>query len=976
MKQRHSLLIHLVVFIVFLLAMEQGASGQPLVNPYPFAMPDTVDVDTSLVFGSFERAGDRGRITAKDGDFAYPDGERFRIVGTTIRLTGCFPDSITAVRMARRLRALGINTVQFMQFDYTFYQPYTILAPGTTSTGGGLDSAQAARFDFFMHQLRESGIYYGFVFHSLWRPRVGDGIRQYDSTGNGARTPIFFDKRMQQVHREIMGLVLNHVNPHTGLAYKDDPALLYVMPIEESSFDVLWMYTKDVVRSNYTGSQYVGLQHHALMDSLYNADLKAKGYTINAQLESAWRQWAENPAEQVRNGGFEDPFDQSAWTFRVNTGLGAQAVMQYTDTEKATGTYAARILIGAPSTNGSSAGIYLLQALTEVKRQHMYTAKLKLKTSGQQQKRRARVYVYNSAYPYEGYGLDQTFEITSSWKEYSFDFVAKSSNPTSVYFVIYLGMDPGDVYIDDVSFRESNIGGLRQGEDVAQGTVERLSFFDGLISPKRAKHAADFYMNMMENTFESIRMFIRDTLKSDVMLAPGRRTYSARDRYAARNYDFFTYYDFRSSTNALVDETGGSTMWVHAANNVVDKPYVMSALNTQYPRSYQPESAVFFPAYAGLHDWDGIHFSYFTASPRVGDVNVDSNSYWEIFDKSFMLTMLPTASNMLRRYDISPSDKVLTIENNQETYDYPQFHSNQVFSLSNGADGRIGLFRRVQVDPEVKAEESFLPQLEISALSGTVDPSALDAENEQIYFDATKRVLRVLSPNYKAVVGRIQGEIITEEGFIVEQVSAGDHTSVVLSSLTDKPIHQSERNLLVIGARGVNADAVFNSANTAFDVWGKEPLMLEGRTVYVTISAPEFDSCFVTPLGTDARPIPNKRRLVERSKTGRFSIAAETNVDKSPWYMVEFSKIPTSVNEEGRVGGLRVWPNPVTDGITTVQVAEGSTSVSLVDLSGRVVYNTFVDGVVATLSLHGLSAGAYEVLVDGGLGGRSMIVVH
>ena len=71
---------------------------------------------------------------------------------------------------------------------------------------------------------------------------------------------------------------------------------------------------------------------------------------------------------------------------------------------------------------------------------------------------------------------------------------------------------------------------------------------------------------------------------------------------------------------------------------------------------------------------------------------------------------------------------------------------------------------------------------------------------------------------------------------------------------------------------------MFNQNNTALTDWGDGPMQLEGRTMRVTVRAPEWDSCFVTPLGADARPMTDKRRSVERSPTGRFSVVVETNV--------------------------------------------------------------------------------------------------
>ena len=965
-----------LLVLASLLFLTAASEAQPLVNPYYFAMPDSLDVDTSLVVPTaetFERAGERGRIRVKDGHFVDPDGMRFRIVGTTVRLRACFPDSATAIRMAKRFRALGINTVQFMQLDYNWWQPSSILVVGSSTLGGGLHPENTKRFDWFVHQLKEHGIYSGIILHSAWRPRPEDGVRQWDSTGWGARTPIFFDPQVQQIHRDIVRLLLEHENPYTGTTYKDEPALLYLMPWEDPSLTVYWLYTREVCRDNYTGSANVGSEHLALMDSLYQEFLIEKGYTIDAQLNTSWRSWAENPDEQVRNGDFEDPFDQAAWLFTTNAASGAQAIMQYSESDPASGSFSGRILIGDPGT--SRAHVILRQTLTEAKNRRMYRLTMKMRTTPEAGSRGIQIYAYNSAYPYEGI-LNQTFQISDTWQEYTFDFVAKTSNDDSPIMQIRMGRDQGDVYIDDVSFKEVTIDGLRAGESIESRSVRRLPFVDYTISEKRAKEQGEFYLQHQEQLFEDLRMLVRDTLQSEILLAPGRRIYDARDRYAARNYDFFSYYEFRSSTVPFTGEANGGLSWAHSAQDLDTKPYVISGLNYYFPRQHQTEGNLIIPAYAGMQDWDGLHFSYFAAVPTSGRMRSDSATYWEFYDKPHMLTLLPAISNMIRRSDVDKTEKVVSIINNQESIDYPQHHSNAAYSLQNSADGRMGLFRRVEVASEMGEEESFLPQLEISQLTGDIDPSAYDGENGQIFFDATLDLYRLITPRTMAVAGNMEGQIVAEQDFIVEQVSTGAHSTVILSSLTDSAIVASERNLLVIGSRGLNEGAEFNEANTNLTLWGSGPMQLEGRTMRVTVRAPEWDSCHVTPLGPDARPMMDKRRMIERSPTGRFSIAVETNVDESPWYLVEFSNIPTSVEEGGVAPVVGVAPNPVFDGSFTVRHVSAALQIEVVDMTGAVVRSQSATGEATRVPTRGLASGVYTVMIDGGRRGTTSVIIH
>ena len=264
-------------------------NAQPLANPFPFAIDHDVDLDSSLVAMPVEAAGARGRVVlTSDGHLGFADGSRLRLVGTTLQWFSAMPDSANAIAIARRLRSLGINAVRLNTFDITAWPATSIFRAGTSSTlQDGLDPLQMQKFDWFMHQLRQHGIYYVFTFQSTWTPRQGDGVLQSDSTGWGARVPVLFNRRIQQIHRDVMRALLTHVNTFTDIAYKDDPALAYVIAAEDASPAAFWLYTNDIVRPNPNGSTTsTGQQHVAHIDSLWNAWLEST-YKTDAALASA-----------------------------------------------------------------------------------------------------------------------------------------------------------------------------------------------------------------------------------------------------------------------------------------------------------------------------------------------------------------------------------------------------------------------------------------------------------------------------------------------------------------------------------------------------------------------------------------------------------------------------------------------------------------------------------------------------------------
>lgn len=943
-----------------------GASlyAQPLTTPYQFSIPDTLDVDTSMVRGPVEPAGARGRVQlSEEGHLSFADGTRLRLIGTTLQYGAVFPDSATAVRMAERLRALGVNCVKFNTFDYTSYFGYSIFADGTSTLGGGLHAAQMKKLDWFTHQLRQRGIYYVFTFAGAWAPRAEDNVRQRDSI---ARVSLFFDPGMQFIHRRIMEALLTHENQYTGLAYKDDPAVAFIVATEDGTFTTFWAYSQDVVRPSSSGAAYMSSVYVRYIDSLYNAHLRNKGLTTDAAINARWKTSASDPSEQVTNGGFEDPFN-TRWTLYVNTNGGAQALFQFSELEKKSGTASGRMRIAKLDANRGVTGIQLYQALNNVQRLHRYRIRFWAKTSPERNSRTMRFSIYNSAYPNNNYGIDKTITLTKDWQEYDYSFTSTSTDVATARLGLWVGADSGDVYFDDVRFNEIGFDGLQPGESIANNSVKRLQYSDDQGSPVRIKSAADFYFERVKNFFSTVRRFVRDTLKSDVLMAPSARFLSAFDQQAAIDYDVFLSNDTRTAAGSPLNETGGGRLYLHAQQRIKGKAFIVGWDAISYPRPYQSELALITPAYAGAQDWDGVMLGRWAVLARAGFGRADSTwaAPYDIYDKPQVLSLLPFASNMMRSFDVAPTPKVIDVSNSQEAIDYIRLHGGQQYSLSLGADARIPLYRRIQVLPELAAEESVLPQREISAIVNGVDPTAIDSENEQIYLDATKGHMRVVTPRSIAVAGSIGGSIVNVPGVIIEQATPNERAVITLSSLTDSAIATSERTLLTIATRGLNEGTEFDSLNLNLKKYGKGPMRMQGVDTRVTITAPSFDSCHVVPLGPDAKST-GQRINIERTPTGRFSIAINTAQFKTPWYRLEFSRINTSVDDIAGTSSVAVVPNPVSDGAAFLRHGADAVSLDITNINGTILrtLTPSPDGNTA-LDLKDLSSGSYTVIVRG-----------
>ncbi|WP_425398927.1 hypothetical protein [Aeoliella sp.] len=143
---------------------------------------------------------------------------------------------------ARWFRKHGINMVR---------QHTMIGAVGLLNERGEFDRARLDRYDRWFAALKEQGIYstWSVVYphHGAFlRPQDLDAdlfaeLDAEDNSRDGRRQPIVsndyinLDRRIQDAAWKYFDKLLNHVNPYTGLAYKDDPALAVLEVQNESN---------------------------------------------------------------------------------------------------------------------------------------------------------------------------------------------------------------------------------------------------------------------------------------------------------------------------------------------------------------------------------------------------------------------------------------------------------------------------------------------------------------------------------------------------------------------------------------------------------------------------------------------------------------------------------------------------------------------------------------------------------------------
>lgn len=181
-------------------------------------------------------AGKHGFVETRKGHLYFEDGTRARFLGFNVAARSNTPDHETADKMAERFASMGVNIIRLHAADAPVGDepgswsscreaPLLDYASGTSRKFNpeGLD-----RFDYFAAKLKEKGIY---LHIDLIVAREFQEVDGLDYPGKGIscmKRYYMYNERMIQLQKEYARELLCHVNPYTGMALIDDPAVVTI----------------------------------------------------------------------------------------------------------------------------------------------------------------------------------------------------------------------------------------------------------------------------------------------------------------------------------------------------------------------------------------------------------------------------------------------------------------------------------------------------------------------------------------------------------------------------------------------------------------------------------------------------------------------------------------------------------------------------------------------------------------------------
>jgi hypothetical protein len=268
-------------------------------------------------------AGRHGFLQAKGSELVFADGTPARLWGFSVQAGTLYvhtkdgnPDRELIDRHARRLAQLGANLVRLTHVDSDWVHPQ-LIAPGRTTEN--LDDQAVNTLFYWIKALKEQGIYV-WVDMITYRPFLaGDNIPGFDEISAHARNkqrPLvegysYLNPRIEELWCKTSKDLVTRVNPYTGLALKDDPAVAGLMIWNENDltghFGLSFLPDKNNPwhRKLYLEKQNAFVARTGLKPAdLFSTWLPGAGKLFLNDLEYDWNHRA---AEHLRGLGVKAP---------------------------------------------------------------------------------------------------------------------------------------------------------------------------------------------------------------------------------------------------------------------------------------------------------------------------------------------------------------------------------------------------------------------------------------------------------------------------------------------------------------------------------------------------------------------------------------------------------------------------------------------------------------------------------------------
>jgi hypothetical protein len=965
---------------LFLIVM-MCASGALHASPqlFSFVLPWNDSSNSAISLGGLNAApaGTQGFVGVDANGHLATTAGRMRFWGVNTCFGADFPQNADADAVAARMAKFGINIVRFHHMD--MYAAQNGIWSGT-SPDRTLSPAQLDKLDYFINALKRHGIYADLNL-CVSRPfnRGSDLPAAIDSVSDWKiRAALgFFDSQILSLQKQYAQALLTHVNPYTGNAYINEPAVAFI----------------EINNENGLLQQYLSGQIDAIpgyykneLTTQWNAWLLAR-YTTNAALVSAWNILSAPTGSEMITNGNSSNAAAASWNLEQHNG--AAASISVTN-DAPGGGRALRIDVTATGSEGWY--VQCNQGSLALDKSKPYILSFLVKAD----MARAITATIGMAHdPWSDLGYSMTANCTTAWQQFCDTFNVTASDANGRLNFSNMATHTGTIWLSDISLKIGGTVGLYAGENLDNKTIPYFPYQNGPARTTEARHDWYGFLTVTEkNYWVAMRDYIKTTLGArsivfgTIMGCSTPNILSAFDVFDTHAYwqhpDFpgvaWSSTDWRMNNSAMVNHQTDNTFLSLAPKRVLGRPHCVTEYNHPAPNTFQAECFLFLATYASLQDWDAVFAFDYNSSLNSWNRQM-ATGYFDIDQNPVKMASLIPAANAFRRADIAPALQQVVAPISKET-ELEQLFTTWAWKLVDATSAGVNAAVALQHRIAIALDGQSVPADALPVTTAAPTGGAITSDTREIVWDAStagKGFITVDTRKTKFVYGYCGGRTVTLSGFTIAPADSGQNGFSVLALSVmkgDSFGNASQILLTALGTQQNTGQLWYQYPSTALsfppaedvsitsrDQWGSAPSLCEGISGTVTLPyAPSAVQVWaLTATGARGTALP----VSASSGSAQFTIAPAS---QALWYELAVTGPPISVQNNGIHQGIA---SSVTIAVTGKGLhlripSAQPTMVRFFTATGVLARQKCIEGKASTCTIpfNGLRAGCYMISVS------------
>jgi hypothetical protein len=856
--------------------------------PFQLSWGDQLKNTVDFSWLNHKPAGSLGSVVVGADGHLYAGNQRLRFLGVNLTYKSALPSHSDADEIASRMAKFGINIVRFHLMDADWGDGAALIDSSFPDTRH-LKSDSLDRLDYLFARLKENGIYADLNLLAGRNFRSGDGLN--DSIDGmdwkDKQIPALFDPEMIQLQKEFASQLLEHRNPYTKLAYKNDPAVAIVEVVNEQGLLQAWREGKlEILPSFFSGQ----------LQTNWNQFLKNK-YGNQSQLAAAWTRSSPAGTQLLVNPNFSAQLQ--GWNVEQHEGAAMNATVTR---DGPSGSAAARLQVTIPS--ATDWHIQFNQPGLPVQANTIYSLSFWAKADRQ---KTITVELMQAHDPWSGLGFIKSLSLSTGWKQFNITLSLSSSDNNARLNFRGMGDQTATYWFSSFSLAPGGTMGLLPEENLDQGNIHLIVLNEqGERLAQAGQDFSRFMWELEESYWKEIKKHVKETIGAQALMIGtivGTSTpnlMSLFDMVDAHAY--WQHPSFEVSwgspwwirNSSMLGETEGGTLSGLAVKRVQGKPFSVSEYNHPYPNSFGVEGFLMLAAYAALQDWDAI-FAYTYADGSLNWSEDRQTGYFDLQHDPGKMISLAHASALFRRADISPAQQLVSVSMNKE---------DEIQLLSSASSWRlldgelVGLDRRISLKSRVSlVSQGQQKPAEALSPEGIIINPPFVADTGQLQWDPSAKVLQINTPASKGVAGYVIGKNYTLGGIQIRPLAALQNwAAITLSAVPPSPRAPLSRRFLLslLGLRQ-NSQTQWQTypdkqpvgfpppadINLSLSDWGTAPVQAEGIKAEFVLP---FQSSLVRVFaldGTGSRKL--ELTVTEEGGQAKFQVS---DSDQTLWYEI------------------------------------------------------------------------------------------